>query len=213
MPVMLSASMPDDLAQTPRSQDLMSVIALLTHEIAAADGRIIFGGHPSITPLIRQALSSAGKTGVADLYQLRRFEQSAPQEIRDKNIFPQIEWIDPKGSIDDELGEMREKMAQASAAAIFIGGKTSGSLSKTAGIRDEYQRFLKHHPDGPVYLVGLMNGETLNIIRKLEGMQEKEKNTLSDNESQTLHHSRSIDLIVSLILEDLAKKRFHHKRQ
>jgi hypothetical protein len=207
MPVMLSASIPDDLAQTPRSQDLMTAIALLTREIAAADGRIVFGGHPSITPLIHQALTRLGKKGMADLFQLSYFKNSAPKHIWDTDIFQKINWIGhEKDTLSDALFEqMREEMAKASKAAVFIGGKTSGSLSKTPGIRDEYQRFLKHHPEGPVYLTGFMDGETLNIIRELEKQKQKEKNGLSDNELQIVRHSRSIDLIVSLIVEDLAK--------
>ncbi len=50
-----------------------------------------------------------------------------------------------------------------------------------------------------------MDGETLNIIEDLESRKEKEKNGLSDDEIREIHHSRDIDLIVSIIVDDLAK--------
>ena len=50
LPVMLSASVPDELAGKPRAQDLVTAAMLLTHQILSANGRVVFGGHPSITP-------------------------------------------------------------------------------------------------------------------------------------------------------------------
>jgi len=46
----------------------------------------------------------------------------------------------------------------------------------------------------------------LNLINELENKNKREKNGLPDKELQVIHHSKSIDLVVSLILEDLAKK-------
>jgi hypothetical protein len=67
MPVLLSASMPEEIADSPKAQDLYTAIALLTHEVVAAGGRIVFGGHPSITPLVREAVNRLGKQDVVDL--------------------------------------------------------------------------------------------------------------------------------------------------
>lgn len=210
--VMLSASMPTGLIGTPCAQDLYTAIVLITHQVVASGAHIVFGGHPSITPLVHEAIAKLGKKRVVHLFQLKRFKDQAPKEILNENVFHDIIWIgDEKVSgdndMDEALGQMRDAMAGASEAAIFIGGKTDDSLSKQPGIRDEYNRFLTKHPEGPVYLVGLMDGETLNIINELERKNDKEKNRLSDKELQVIHHSKNIDLIVSLILEDLGKRK------
>lgn len=205
--VMLSASMPTELTGTFRAQDLYTAIVLFTNQITASGGKIVFGGHPSITPLVHEAIAKLGKKKVVHLFQLDRFKNQAPQEIHDADVFDDITWIgNGTAQIEEELGQMRNAMAAASEAAVFIGGKTKDSLTKEPGIRDEYNRFLKKHPDGPVYLVGYMDGETLNLINELENKNEREKNGLPDKELQVIHHSKSIDLAVSLILEDLVKE-------
>lgn len=205
-PVLLSAGMPDDLAAGPRAQELSIAIGLFVHEVVAAGGRIVFGGHPSITPLVREAVTQLGKENVVDLYQLRRFEGTAPEDIQDSSVFSEIHWIEPADDIDAELARMRDRMAKAARAAVFLGGKTADHYGKTPGIRDEYQRFIEKHPDGPIYLVGLLGGETLSLIREIEAGDEPARNGLSEEKRRVIHHSTSIDLIVSLIIEDLARK-------
>ncbi len=207
MPVMLSASMPDELADSPRAQDLYTAIALFTHEVISAGGRIVFGGHPTITPLVGEAVKKLGKTKVVDLYQLRRFEDSAPAEIFDNEMFSTINWIEGEDDdIDLELARMRDRMAEEAHAAVFVGGRTALNEGTVPGIRDEYRRFVARNPDGPVYLMGLMDGETRNLIRELEDGKEMPRNGLSEKERRVVHHSTSIDLVVSLIVADLARK-------
>ena len=213
-PVLLSAGMTDEVADGPRAQEFYIAIGLFVHEVIAADGRIVFGGHPSITPLVREAVSRLGKENVVDLYQLRRFEGSAPAEMGDDRVFGRIHWIESAADdIDAELGQMRDQMAEAARAAVFLGGKTADHYGKTPGIRDEYQRFIEKRPDGPVYLVGLLGGETLNLIRELEAGAQPAGNGLSEEERRVIHHSTSIDLIVSLIIEDLARKAAENGKQ
>ncbi len=207
MPVFLSASLPDELAGSPGARELYNAIGLLTHEVVAAGGRIVFGGHPSITPLVREAVKQLGKRDVVDLYQLRRFEESAPEEIHDDGVFSEIHWIETDGDdIDAELARMRDRMAEAARAAVFAGGKTTDHYGKTPGIRDEYQRFVARHPEGPVYLVGLLGGETLKLIEEMEAGEAAARNGLSDKERRVIHHSTSVDLVTSLIVGDLARK-------
>jgi hypothetical protein len=207
MPILLSASIPDRLRKTPRAQELFTAIATFVQHIIAANGRVIFGGHPEITPLVRQAALNAGG-GTIELFQLQRFRAEAPQDIWDTSVFSTIHWFgsaDADGDMAGELNAMRQAMGRAAAAAIFIGGRTRDFKGDKSGIRDEYDIFLQHHPDGPVYLLGLLAGETLNIIREIERRQQKEPNQLSDSEQKLVHHSANIDVISPLIIADLAK--------
>lgn len=207
MPVLLSASLPGEPADSSRASTFYTAVALLAHEIFSAGGRIIFGGHPSVVPLVREAANKLNKKEAIDVYQLRRFEGDAPEEIGDDAVFSRIHWIErDEDDIDAELAQLRDRMAEAARAAVFVGGKTADHYGKTPGIRDEYQRYMARHPEGPVYLVGLLGGETRRLIQEMEAGDPAARNGLSDEERQALHHSTSIDLIVSLIVGDLARK-------
>jgi hypothetical protein len=100
---------------------------------------------------------------------------------------------------------MRQEMVKTAKAAIFIGGKTQGFLGKIPGIREEYQCFMETHPNGPVYLLGIFNGETLNIIQEHENQQIHEPNLMNADELNAVRHSRDTDWIANLVLADLRK--------
>ncbi len=207
--VMLSASVPNELSSLMDAQDILTALILFTQKIIASGGQIVFGGHPTVTPLVRKAaLSINGEKEAVLLYQLRRFREQAPEEIRDIEAFREIHWIgSEQGDVpmELELSEMRDAMCGASQAAIFIGGKTSGYLGNKPGIRDEYERFLKQNPGGPVYLLGVMNGETGRIIQELEQQKQHEPNCLSDKERHVVYHENNIDLIAPIVVQDIAR--------
>jgi hypothetical protein len=205
IPVMLSASMPDELVGTPRAQLMFSFIVLFTQAVVEAGGKIVFGGHPGISPLVHEAVRKMNKNDAVKIFQLSRFKDKAPKEIWDKKAFDSINWIgDGKAKIEDDLAMLRDSMASVSKAAVFIGGKTQNEnfSGKIPGIRDEYNRFLVHNPESPVYLIGLMRGETLNLVKE---KNRAKTDSLSDKERRIIHNSDSIELIISLIIEDIAR--------
>lgn len=209
LPVFLSASFPEELLHTPRAQELYFSVVVFTRRILAAGGRLVFGGHPSMTPLVRRAALSVGG-GQVDLYQLNRFRDKAPKEILDKNVFHEIHWFGEmigkeQLPIGEELAEMREVMVAAAQTAVFIGGKTTGFSGAIPGIRDEYQRFLKRHPKAPVYLVGMMAGATLDIIRELDHAGQSEPNGLSEEERRIVCYATDIERIAPLVVKDMAR--------
>ncbi len=211
---MLSASIPNELQNLPQAQELFSVIILFTRHILRAGGRLLFGGHPTVTPLVHQVASAMEHDEDAiQLYQLNFFKQQAPEEVWDTNVFKTIHWIgeEPQGTKEDTtilqtgLTKMREAMTEAAQAAIFIGGKTTGFSGGQPGIRDEYEHFLDKPQGGSVYLIGLLKGETEKIITELEGKAEREPNGLTDRQLRILHHGQNIDLIVPVVVADIAK--------
>jgi hypothetical protein len=218
--VMLSASIiPSELQHTPGAQELYTAVIHLTQGIALSGGRIVFGGHPTITPLVRYALKELNlENPPVDLYQLTFYKNQAPKDIEDTSVFREIHWIESgnngKTSLADDLAKMRNAMAEATKAAIFIGGKTTKYSGNIPGIRDEYNRFLTYHPDGPIYLVGLMDGETQQIIKDLNQEGNKEPNSLTDKERQIVCFSQSIELITPVIIKDLTRQveRIHSNR-
>lgn len=204
--VLLSLSLPPDLTGSQRAQDLYDFLVAIVSGVIGSGGRIVFGGHPTITPLIHRIVTTKGVAQPCiSLYQLERFQKSAPTEIRDEHIF-NLTWIESMDSkvadpLNRELDKMRTAMAKEADAGIFLGGNPQ-SLSSVPGILDEYQHFIQCHPQGPAYLLGFLGGPTTDIINN---QNNPEPNFLDERELDIIHHSMNIDLIASLILADIVK--------
>lgn len=118
-----------------------AVIALTS--VVLPHHRLIWGGHPSITPLIYYVMEKLNLNIQEHmiLYQSRFFEKYFP---KDNNKFENIVFID---IIDNDreksLKKMREKMIENEfSAGIFIGGME--------GVEEEYDMFIKKHPNALV---------------------------------------------------------------
>jgi hypothetical protein len=210
LPIFLSASVPQNLAETHKAQGMYDLLVALAGGILSNSGVLIFGGHPFVTQIIQQIMLLSGtKKEQIRLFQLERFRKLVPQQVKD--VFKNIEWFGldktDTESLAEDLGEMREAMVKASRAGIFIGGKTEQFFGNKPGIRDEYERFLRWHSRGPVYLVGMLEGETLNIINDTgEQSRQANLNTLQEEELNILRYSNNTDLIASIILRDLQRQ-------
>lgn len=115
-----------------------AVIALTT--VVLPCHKLIWGGHPSITPLIYHVMEKLNLNiqEHITLYQSRFFEKYFPE---DNNKFKNIVLTD---IIDDDreksLLEMRNRMLDEYkfAAGVFIGGME--------GVEEEYKMFIEKHP-------------------------------------------------------------------
>lgn len=142
--IFLSASvpLPDRDSKYFETADIIAirdaVIALTT--VILPYHRIIWGGHPSITPLIYYVMEKMN-LNIQDhvkLYQSLFFEKYFPD---DNNKFRNIEFTENIGDIHSSIQRMRERMFSENKfdAAIFIGGMD--------GIEVEYDMFKVYHPD------------------------------------------------------------------
>lgn len=202
--VMLSASIPKELTGSPQAQNLYTTVTTLVRSLLASGFHLVFGGHPTITPLVHRAASrlSDDKPKIS-LFQLTRYKDQAPKEINDQKVFEELRWIgDPSKPIAKDLSIMREAMVEAAQVAIFIGGKTAGYTGDIPGIRDEYQRFRQHYPNGPVYFIGMLGGESRRLIELSTGGI-KEQNTLSNDARRLVHESGNIDSVASMVTQDI----------
>ena len=115
-----------------------AVIALTT--VVLPHHRLIWGGHPSITPLIYYVMERLNLNiqEHITLYQSRFFEKYFPE---DNNKFENIVFTDVvDNDREKSLLYMRHKMLDESefSAGIFIGGME--------GVEEEYDMFIeKHH--------------------------------------------------------------------
>jgi hypothetical protein len=108
-------------------------------------GRLVFGGHPAITPMIRLMILDKGLPIESHLflYQSRFFEKEFPPEVRS---FENLVLIDAVGeSREASLAKMREAMigSEDFTAGMFIGGME--------GVEEEYAIFRSMHPNKPAY--------------------------------------------------------------
>lgn len=142
--IFLSAStpLPERNPKYYRTADIIAirdaVIALAT--IVLPNHRLIWGGHPSITPLIYYVLEKLG-VNIQEhvvLFQSRFFEKYFPD---DNNKFENVIFTEGLTNKDESLKLMRENMFNSYkfCAGVFVGGME--------GVEIEYQMFKEIHKD------------------------------------------------------------------
>lgn len=147
--VFLSASVPlpgrDE--RFLRSGDVIAIREAIKGlvEVVTANGTIVFGGHPAITPMIAVLMRSYGehtKKRVV-LYQSEYFSKRLPPE-NDEFVELRLVPARPK-SRKRSLEQMRKRMIEDTDfdAAVFIGGMN--------GVLDEYHLFKKQHPNAQLW--------------------------------------------------------------
>ena len=105
---------------------------------------LIWGGHPSITPLIANVLRHSNKevNSSVTVYQSGYFVKEFPNENKDVEHVVVTESLGERVS---SLDLMRRRMVIENdfAAAVFIGGMD--------GVEDEYKMFVESHPEAKVF--------------------------------------------------------------
>lgn len=167
--IFLSASIPL-VERDPKYIDSADVIAIRDSVIALCTivlpkFKLVWGGHPSITPLVNYVLKKSGKN-IQDhvhLFQSRFFEQYFPD---DNNQFENITLIDSEQNRDDSLLLMRKKMLSSEkfSAAIFIGGME--------GINQEYELFKQYNTES-IILPLASTGAAAKILYESLGFKEE----------------------------------------
>ena len=142
--IFLSASIPLQ-ERNPKYIETADIIAIRDAVIALTTvvlphHRLIWGGHPSITPLIYYVMERLNLNiqEHMTLYQSRFFEKHFPE---DNNKFENIVFTDViDNDREKSLLYMRHTMLDDSkfSAGIFIGGME--------GVEEEYDMFIKKHP-------------------------------------------------------------------
>jgi hypothetical protein len=158
--IFLSASIPTQ-DRAARYFDTSNVIAIrdcVKALVAAAvpPHALIWGGHPSITPMIRLLAESHPKN-IIDyfvLYQSSKFQSIAP---KDNESFRHVIWVESADSTESSLRLLRKRMLTEPnyVAGFFIGGMD--------GIETEFNEFRAANPHVPVYPVASTGGAA-NIL-------------------------------------------------
>lgn len=162
--IFLSASipLPERDAKYFETADIVAIrdtiIALTT--VVLPEHRIIWGGHPSITPLIYYVM---GKLGLniqehVKLYQSLWYEHIF---LEDNNKFENIVFTQKLNDIPSSIYLMRERMLTENeySAAVFVGGMN--------GIEDEYKMFVEKYPKALLLPIASTGGATKIVYDNL----------------------------------------------
>lgn len=160
----LSASVPDPSRDKRycKTADVIAirdaVRALVT--VALPNARLVWGGHPAITPLVRVIAEDMGITGRENirLFQSTYYKSRMP---RDNDAFEAVVKVPAvKGDREKSLARMRQRMIASEAfhAGIFIGGME--------GVEAEHEIFRHQHPAAKVLPIASTGGAALIIFRQ-----------------------------------------------
>lgn len=163
-----------------------AVIALTT--VALPHHRIIWGGHPSITPLIYFVMDKL-KLNIQEhvtLYQSEIFKDRFPP---DNNKFKNVILTENLGDIPSSIKRMRERMITENkfSAAVFLGGMD--------GIEVEYKMFKEYHPDALVLPIASTGAATKIVYDNLFPNDLKNERFLRDYGYMSLFQKFLIDKI------------------
>lgn len=127
-------------------------------KVVLPECRLIWGGHPSITPLISSILESLNvniKEHV-HLYQSDYFRQIFP--IENEKFSESLIVTDNIGSRDESLALMRKKMIIENEfiAGIFVGGME--------GVEDEFEIFTAAHPNALILPMASTGAAALKLF-------------------------------------------------
>lgn len=189
--IFLSASIPlqERDPQYIETADIIAirdaVIALTT--VVLPRYRLIWGGHPSITPLIYYVMERLNLNiqEHMTLYQSRFFEKHFPE---DNNKFENIVFTDViDNDREKSLLYMRHRMLDDSkfAAGIFIGGME--------GVEEEYDMFIEKHPKALVLPIASTGAGAKKIYD--ERFTDKNERLVKDYAYMSLFQKYLIDKI------------------
>lgn len=162
--VFLSASVPDP-RRHPKYHETADRVAIRDAvralvSVTLPTMRLVWGGHPAITPLVRVVAEGLGITSAdrVRLYQSAFFREDMPE---DNAVFERVV-VTPAidGDRDASLERMRRTMLESErfAAGVFIGGME--------GVEEEYRMFREMHSDALTLPIASTGAAALLIFRQ-----------------------------------------------
>jgi len=134
--------------------------------LALGRRRIVWGGHPAITPMVWAVCNDLGVkySDAVVLYQSRYFEELFPEENKH---FANVEYVDAvEGDREASLLALRRAMLSRPdlGAAVFIGGME--------GIMVEYSLFRELHPSRTILAVPSPGGAARQLALRMDQLSE-----------------------------------------
>jgi len=190
--IFLSASIPL-IERNPKYFDSADIIAIRDSIIALTTvvlpkHRLIWGGHPSITPIIYYVMQKLGLSIQEHvlLYQSKLFEKYFPD---DNNKFHNVKLTESTHEKASSLLLMRQKMFSENSfvAGVFIGGME--------GIEDEYKLFRDFYPNAIVLPIASTGAASRIVYNEHLQKEFKDKRLENDYAYMSLFQDLLIDKI------------------
>lgn len=198
--VFLSAAMPSDAEEVELARTTLSKFVVgLTQALVDLGAVLVFGGHPSVTPLVHQALAhlNGPHAGHVELHLGRYWRGDGltlPVKVREGPVYQHVVWHGDGADPAADVSAMRDGMISANLdAGVFVGGKTTGYLGSKPGVIDEFERFEALGAGRASFVLGLAGGAARNIRGK-ESRVDTALMTIGDP-----------DLAVGLIISELLR--------
>lgn len=199
--IFLSASIPLK-ERDPKYFDSADIIAIRDSVIALAtvvlpNHRLIWGGHPSITPIIYYVMERLGLKVQEHvlLYQSKFFEKFFPE---DNNKFENVIITENiQNDKDKSLLHMRERMLSEwkFAAAVFIGGMEGIEGDRSKGIEGEYEMFIERHPNSILLPISSTGAASKIVYDNYISPELKDQRLVNDYAYMSLFQDLLIDKI------------------
>ncbi len=170
--IFLSASVPLKGRKYFEGSDPLLIHAAVRAFAMLVLGRrhIVWGGHPSITPMMWAACESLGVeyAKCVTLYQSSFFRDFFPEENKG---FRNVRYVDKQDDLASSLWMLRMEMFKRPnfEAAVFIGGME--------GVEDEYSLFRKLHGDKTCLLVSSPGGAAAVLAARLDDRSDQDRNS------------------------------------
>ena len=192
--------------------DITDAVVAISKIIFSEGGKIIYGGHPTISPLILSVARifkqyyKQENLPLVSIYQSKFFESKISQFTEELiNLeLGEINWTNSvKNDKDLSLMLMRKEMIESRniVAAIFIGGME--------GIAEEFKLFVESHPNFPMYLIASSGGATRFLFENQFAYYYKEVfkwNYFDENLINDLRNSKQFLFLAKEIVSDIIKK-------
>ncbi len=190
--IFLSASIPLK-ERDPKYFDSADIIAIRDSVIALAtvvlpNHRLIWGGHPSITPIIYYVMERLGLK-VQDhvlLYQSKFFEKFFPE---DNNKFENVILTENTGEVESSKLLMRKRLFSENhfVSGIFIGGME--------GIEDEFKLFREFHPKALILPISSTGAASQIVYNNYLSTDMKNQRLVNDYAYMSLFQDLLLDKI------------------
>ena len=142
--------------------EIADAVTALTRAVFTAGGGLVFGGHPTITPLVLFVAGEYHLHQAVDVFQSRWFEREIPAETRrfEDAGFGRIIWTERRSTQQESLRLMRERMLMETdpLAGVFVGGME--------GILDEWAFFGELLADRPRIPLGAPGGAAAQLVNQ-----------------------------------------------
>ena len=125
---------------------IADAVTAIVRAVLVRNGRLLFGGHPTITPLVLMIASELDHKGGVDVFQSKWFDRQITDETHAlvEAGYGTIRWTPTCATREDSLQVMRAEMlrsVRALVAGVFVGGME--------GIEDEFRQFQELRPNVP----------------------------------------------------------------